>query len=101
MADAPDGTAPTFSNPSKWDIASSVVPSIAQQFQNRFRYGVGMFPGATTTFACTTGGTVSPVVSSAADVQSAYWSAVPGGGVIVRKLAAVPAPLERTEGCCT
>ena len=41
----------------------SVVPSIAQQFQNRFRYGVGMFPGASTTFACTTGGTVSPVPS--------------------------------------
>ncbi len=80
MADAPDGTAPTLSNPSKWDIASSVVPSIAQQFQNRFRYGVGMFPGASTTFACATGGTVSAVPSTASDVQWAYAGALPGGG---------------------
>lgn len=80
MAAAPDGSNPTTSTPSKWDSASAVVPSIASQFANRFRFGVGMFPNQSTTFNCATGGVVSAVPSSAAQVTAAYNAAAPGGG---------------------
>ncbi|MFT3842881.1 MAG: hypothetical protein QM723_38190 [Myxococcaceae bacterium] len=77
---APDGSTAGASNPSKWSIAQSVVPSLATNFSNRFRFGVEMFPGATTTFNCTTGTTVSAVSYSPSDVAYAYSQAVAGGG---------------------
>ncbi len=77
---APDGTTASATNPSKWSIAQDVVPALATQFANRFRFGAEMFPGATTTFNCTTGSVVAPVSGSPAGVQSAYASAVAGGG---------------------
>jgi len=80
MDKAPDGTTATASNPSKWTTAQQVVPALASQFSNRFRFGAAMYPGATTTFNCTTGTVVAPVSSSPAGVQAAYAGAVPGGG---------------------
>lgn len=80
MAGAPDGTAATASNPSKWTSASVVVPALAQQFASRFKFGVGMFPGANTSFNCSTGSVVSPVPSTASQVAAAYANGAPGGG---------------------
>lgn len=40
MAGNPQGGASSAANPSKWSIASQVVPQMASQFANRFRYGV-------------------------------------------------------------
>jgi hypothetical protein len=77
---APDGTAPTAANPSKWSIAQTVVPTLATQFTNRFRFGAEMFPGATSTFNCTTGAVVAAVSGTPAGVQSAYLGAQAGGG---------------------
>lgn len=80
MDKAPDGTASTAANPSKWSIAQQVVPSLATQFASRFRFGVEMFPGATTTFNCSAGTLMSSVSSNPAGVQTAYASAIAGGG---------------------
>ncbi len=77
---APDGTTASASNPSKWSTAQQVVPNLATQFSNRFRFGVAMFPGATTTFNCTTGSVVQGVSSSPSGVATAYSAAVAGGG---------------------
>ncbi|MDX2013645.1 MAG: vWA domain-containing protein [Myxococcaceae bacterium] len=80
MAGSPTGGAASTANPSKWTIASQVVPQMASQFANRFRYGVMMYPGASTSFSCTTGTTVQAVPSSAAQVAAAYAAFGPGGG---------------------
>ncbi|MCA2981111.1 MAG: VWA domain-containing protein, partial [Myxococcaceae bacterium] len=80
MAASPTGGAATSANPSKWSIASQVVPQVAAQFGNQFRYGVMMYPGASTNFACTTGITVQAVPATAAQVASAYAAVGPGGG---------------------
>jgi hypothetical protein len=80
MDKAPDGTVATTLNPSKWSVAQQVVPALATQFANRFRFGAEMFPGATTTFNCTVGSVVAPVSNSPAGVQAAYAAAVAGGG---------------------
>lgn len=80
MAGTPAGGAATATNPSKWTIASQVVPQMAAQFGNRFRYGVMMYPGASTSFACTTGGVVQSVPATAAQVGSAFSATGPGGG---------------------
>ncbi|MBE2250416.1 MAG: hypothetical protein IAE78_12810 [Myxococcus sp.] len=80
MAGAPSGGAATASNPSKWSIASQVVPQMAAQFANRFRYGVMMYPGASTSFACTTGSVVQSVPGTAAQVTAAFSASGPGGG---------------------
>ncbi|MEW6430261.1 MAG: vWA domain-containing protein [Myxococcota bacterium] len=80
MDKAPDGSTASASNPSKWSTAQQVVPSLASQFSNRFRFGAAMYPGATTTFNCTTGSVVAPVSNSPSGVQSAYANAVAGGG---------------------
>lgn len=80
MAGNPQGGASSAANPSKWSIASQVVPQMASQFANRFRYGVMMYPGASTSFACTTGSVVQPVPGSAAQVAAAYAGSGPGGG---------------------
>ncbi len=77
---APDGTSPTAANLSKWSIAQQVVPALATQFTNRFRFGAEMFPGATSTFNCTTGSVVAEVSGSPAGVTSAYLGAQAGGG---------------------
>ena len=79
MAGPPDPVnAP--SAPSKWSSAQAVVPSVVSSFANRFRFGAMMFPGASTTFNCTTGTTVSPVPSTPAQIQSAYAGTGSGGG---------------------
>ncbi|GMU61933.1 MAG: hypothetical protein AMXMBFR34_36960 [Myxococcaceae bacterium] len=80
MDKAPDGSTATAGNPSKWTTAQQVVPALASQFSNRFRFGAAMYPGATSTFNCTTGSVVAPVSSSPAGVQAAFASAVAGGG---------------------
>lgn len=80
MAKAPDGSTASGSNPSKWSIAQTVVPSLATQFGNRFRFGAEMFPHDTTTFNCTTGTVVSGISYSSSGVSSAYANAIPGGG---------------------
>ncbi len=66
--------------PTKWASAQAVVPQLAQQFANRFDFGVFMYPGATTQFNCTTGSIVSAVPASPTAVQNVYANAVPGGG---------------------
>ena len=79
MAGVPDPiNAP--SAPSKWSTARTVVPQVAAQFANRFRFGVMMYPQQSTTFSCTTGTTVSPVPATAADVNSIYLASAAGGG---------------------
>ena len=79
MAAVPDPVnAPTA--PSKWSAARTVVPQVAAQFANRFRFGVMMYPQQSTTFSCTTGTTVSAVPSTAADVNNIYLSSAAGGG---------------------
>lgn len=77
---APDGSTATSSNPSKWTIARSVVPALASDFSNRFRFGAAMYPRDTTTFNCTTGTVVSNINTNAALIGTAYNAAVPGGG---------------------
>jgi hypothetical protein len=80
MAGTPNGQPVTVSNPTKWVVASQVVPQVASQFGNRFRYGVLMYPGASTSFACTTGTVVQPVPATPTQVSTAYALAGPGGG---------------------
>lgn len=80
MAGTPNGQAVSPSNPTKWVTASQVVPQVASSFGNRFRYGVMMYPGASTSFACTTGSVVQPVPGTASQVSAAYAAAGPGGG---------------------
>ncbi len=77
---APDGTTASTANPSKWSIARTVVPSLASNFNNRFRFGAAMYPQSTTTFNCTTGTVVTPISDTTAGITNAYNSAVPGGG---------------------
>lgn len=77
---APDGTTASAANPSKWTIARQVVPALASDFNNRFRFGAAMYPRDTTTFNCSTGTIVSAISTSTAGITSAYNSAVPGGG---------------------
>ncbi|MBM4379259.1 MAG: VWA domain-containing protein [Deltaproteobacteria bacterium] len=74
----PDPNVPT--DPTKWATASALVPQLATQFANRFRFGVHMYPGATTQFNCTVGGTVSPVGATPAQVATAYSTRNAGGG---------------------
>ncbi len=79
MAGVPDPVnAP--SAPSKWSSSKAVVPSLAAQFSNRFRFGVMMFPDTSSTFNCSTGTTLAPVPASATDVSNAYNWAAAGGG---------------------
>ncbi|MFL5318828.1 MAG: vWA domain-containing protein [Myxococcaceae bacterium] len=78
MNQPPDPNVPT--DPTKWASAAAAVPQLASQFANRFRFGVHMFPGATSTFNCTVGSTVAPVPSTAAQVANVYNGATPGGG---------------------
>ena len=60
MAAPPDPVnAPTA--PSKWTTAKTVVPQVAAQFANRFRFGVMMYPQQSTTFSCTAGTTWCPI----------------------------------------
>lgn len=80
MAKAPDGSTATAANPSKWSIAQQVVPSLATNFSNRFRFGAAMFPRDTTTFNCSTGTVVTPIADTTTGITSAYAAAVPGGG---------------------
>ena len=80
MDAAPDGSTATSTSPSKWSIAKSVVPSLATNFNNRFRFGAAMYPHDTTTFNCTTGTVVSAISDTPAGITSAYNAAVPGGG---------------------
>lgn len=80
MDKAPDGSPATGSVPSKWVTAQQVVPTLALQFSNRFRFGAAMYPGATSTFNCTTGAVVAPVSGSPSGIQSAYAGNVAGGG---------------------
>jgi hypothetical protein len=68
------------SAPSKWSSASAAVPSLVTQFQDRFRFGLMMFPGASTTFNCSTGVLKTSVPSTPSQVQSAYNNAAAGGG---------------------
>lgn len=77
---APDGTTATPTNPSKWNIARQVVPALATNFNNRFRFGAAMFPQSTTTFNCTTGTIVTPISDTPTGITNAYNAAVPGGG---------------------
>lgn len=77
---APDGTTASATNPSKWSIARQVVPSLATNFNNRFRFGAAMYPQSTTTFNCTTGTVVTPISDTASGITNAYNVAVPGGG---------------------
>jgi uncharacterized protein (TIGR03382 family) len=74
----PDPNVPT--DPTKWETATALVPQLATQFANRFRFGVHMYPGASTQFNCTVGGTVSTVPSTAAQVATAYATRNAGGG---------------------
>lgn len=80
MAGTANGNAVTSSNPTKWNIASQVVPQMAAQFANRFRYGMMMYPGASTSWSCTLGGVVQSVPASAGQVANAYSATGPGGG---------------------
>ncbi|MDP2269540.1 MAG: VWA domain-containing protein [Archangium sp.] len=77
---APDGTTASTTNPSKWSIARQVVPALASNFNNRFRFGAAMYPQSTTTFNCTTGTVVTPIADTTTGITSAYNTAVPGGG---------------------
>ena len=77
---AADGTTASSSNPSKWTIAKQVVPALANDFSNRFRFGAAMYPQTTTTFNCTTGTVVQPISTNSNNIGTAYNAAVPGGG---------------------
>jgi MYXO-CTERM domain-containing protein len=77
---APDGSTASSTNPSKWTIARQVVPALATNFNNRFRFGAAMYPQATTTFNCTTGTVVTPISDTATGITNAYNAAIPGGG---------------------
>lgn len=78
MDQPPDPNQPTA--PTKWASASTAVPQLTSQFANRFRFGVHMYPGATSQFNCTVGSTVAPVPSTSAQVASIYNNSIPGGG---------------------
>ncbi len=76
----PDGNTATAASPSKWSAAQSVVPALATQFANRFRFGTMMYPTDTSRFNCTTGTVVTPVSADASAVGRAYANNQPGGG---------------------
>src|SRR5581483_4632358 len=65
MAGPPDPYGDPYA-PSKWDSASATVPDLVTQFQDRFRFGLMMFPGSSTSFSCTTGTTLTQVPSTPA-----------------------------------
>ncbi|PZR10547.1 MAG: hypothetical protein DI536_20105 [Archangium gephyra] len=77
---APDGTAASASNPSKWSIARQVVPTLASNFNNRFRFAAAMYPTDTATFNCSTASIYAPISTQTSGITNAYNSAVPGGG---------------------
>src|SRR4051812_11790937 len=55
--------------PTKWATARAVVPQLASQFSNRFRFGVHMYPGQTSQFNCTVGATTAGIPSTSAQVN--------------------------------
>ncbi len=76
----PDGKPATASSPSKWSSAQSVVPALATQFTNRFRFGAMMYPAETSQFNCSTGVVKTPVSDDARAIGTAYTAALAGGG---------------------
>ncbi len=66
--------------PSKWSSAAATVPPLVTEFSDRFRFGLMMFPGESTTFNCNTGTLQTAVPSTPAQVQNAYDANAPGGG---------------------
>jgi hypothetical protein len=87
---------------SKWSTARAVVPLVASQFSDRFRFGVMMFPAASTSFACSQGTVTATVPSTAADVQATYNANVAGGGTpSAASLTAAKAYLQSLGGAST
>lgn len=78
MNQVPDPACTTC--PTKWASSKSAVGQLTQKFQGAFRFGVQLYPQASTTFNCTTGTTVMPVPSTGTQIDTAYANAVPGGG---------------------
>lgn len=79
MSAVPDSTAcPTC--PTKWTSAKSAIATLTNNFQGAFRFGVEMYPGATSQFNCTTGSVTNAVPSTPAQIQTTYNASVPGGG---------------------
>ena len=76
----PNGQTPTASSPSKWSAAQSVVPALATQFTNRFRFGAMMYPAETSQFNCSTGVVKTPVSGDASAIGRSYSAALAGGG---------------------
>jgi Mg-chelatase subunit ChlD len=80
MLKDPTGAVATPTSPSKWSAAQGVVPALATQFTNRFRFGAMMFPSETSQFNCSTGSVTTSVSSDARSIGAAYSTATPGGG---------------------
>ena len=76
----PNGQTPTAASPSKWSSAQSVVPALATQFTNRFRFGAMMYPAETSQFNCTTGVVKTQVSDDASAIGRSYTAALAGGG---------------------
>src|SRR4051812_46733639 len=68
------------SAPSKWSSAKATVPQLVTQFSDRFRFGVQMFPGASTSYNCSAGTLQVAVPATPSQVQSAYNANAAGGG---------------------
>ncbi len=54
MTTAPDGSAATATNPSKWDIATKAVSDIVTRHDGKFPIGLVYFPSTSATGACAT-----------------------------------------------
>lgn len=78
MSGSMDEAPNTGTTTTKWQSAQQVVPQVVNQFANRFRFGVSMFPGANN--GCAAGGVDLSIGASPSQVQSLYSSLAPGGG---------------------
>ena len=76
----PDGNMATPASPSKWSAAQTVVPALATQFSNRFRFGAMMYPADTAQFNCNPGTLKTPVSDDASAIGNSYSTALAGGG---------------------
>ncbi|MFN7133296.1 MAG: vWA domain-containing protein, partial [Myxococcales bacterium] len=66
--------------PTMWESSKTAVNGLTQQFSNRFRFGLELYPRDSTTFNCTTGTIVTGVGATPAQIMSAYNAVAPGGG---------------------
>ncbi len=81
MAKQPDGSAALAGINQKWDMAKAAIGQLTSTFDNRFRFGLNLYPELNATFSCSLGKTVAPVGSTSSKIASELNKfSVPSGG---------------------